>query len=189
MNKSDKVDSKKESTAHGNMNDEERKDLLSWWSNLHENKGVCAALRRCSTPGEASLFLETVRLGIILKRFKLKAGQVAAAAGVLSHVKPGEGTVSNQHFACLLAMPAEGGSKAVFSESRFRRLVNSRGIDELFTALRRAVKIVKGDVNPLSIVDGIILWSKGRKYTAGAASRFQLKWSHQYFEQLLKNEN
>ncbi len=168
------------------LSKEMQEKLLSWWRSLAEKSGTQAQLCRCATPEEAALNSETFRLLDYFPWIDIETA--AIIAGILSHIKQGE--EENISFLQKLATPKEKNGRVPFSEIRFRQLLTCRTWDEFFTALRRAVQVLDGRVNPLSIADGILRWAEEQKSItyceAGRSLKFD--WSKEYYTEALKYE-
>lgn len=162
-------------------------DLLAWWRSMHDSSGDRAQLRRCVSPEEAVLHPQTHRLTHVLPWVPLEA--VATVAGLLSHVKSGEGDSSSVGHK--LAKPTEPGGSPPFSETRFRQLLGSRDWNDFYRNFRRAIQILGGDVNPLLVADTILCWGReyqGKEPTApGKSLKFRL--SQDYYTEALKHES
>lgn len=164
---------------HQLRNEETRKELLQWWRSLDDVSGAKAQLRRCSAPVEAALHPQTYRVMQILGWASSEA--VSTIAGVLSHIKTGED--DPLPLGQKLAKPSEPGAPAPFSETRFRQLLKSRDWPEFYRNLRRAIQVLRGQVNPLMVADVILAWdkeSRRQEYLApGKSLKFWL--SEQYY--------
>ena len=169
-------------TRYREINDEHAKQLVEWWFNLQKRTGPRAALRRCSTPEDAALFPDTFKIKSIMPWISYESA--AAIAGMLSHVNE-KGFNDSRSLATKLAMSTESG-RVPFSETRFRQLLSSRDWHEFYTRLRRAVKILDGNVHPLSVADVILRWDReyrlGMRNVHGHSLKFDL--SNDYYTQL-----
>ncbi len=178
---------KKEPRFHSLYREGVRDDLLAWWRSMDDTSGARAQLRRCVSPEEAVLHPQTHHLTHVLPWASLEA--VATIAGLLSHVKSGEGdSASIGH---KLAKPTEPGGSPPFSETRFRQLLTSRDWNEFYRNLRRAIQILGGDVNPLLIADTILCWGKEYREQGQAARAKSLRFrlSQDYYTEALKHES
>lgn len=143
--------------------------LYGWWNNLHGNikskdgknlpskSGIRAQLSRCSSLEEVALYPEVYNVNQFFKDEKISFETVAAITGLLSCVKTNKG--KNVGLIKKLATPKDG-EHPVFSEMRFRKLMNSGSWKEFYTNLRRAISILDNNVNPLSVADIIMLWGR-----------------------------
>ncbi len=55
------------------------------------------------------------------------------------------------------------GERPAFSELRFRRLLDSPSIDEVFIGLRRALPLVAYQANVLELANDVLFWGDGVK--------------------------
>lgn len=134
------------------------KVIIDWWLKLNDRKspgssGTKAKLRRCETPLKAALIPDTYIIESYLKNSSIEAA--STLSGILSHVKL-EG--ANEKPSLGRNLGTKKGDRAIFSESRFQKLINSRDWNELYTNLRRAVIILDGKVNPTGLIDVIKKW-------------------------------
>jgi CRISPR system Cascade subunit CasB len=143
--------------------------LLRWWKSLENNPGPRAELRRAHN-------LTAVALTGAYQRFyqqMLAAGwpddakswkneRLSAVAGLLSHVKIEDSR----------SMPVifSEGDKPSFSELRFRRLLESATIDDVFTSLRRALPMVGYKANIHDLAKAVLFWNDETKK----------KWAYAY---------
>jgi len=169
------------------IKDEQIELLLGWWNDLHERNGPRAALKRCASPEDASLYPDTFRVKNIIPWMSYEAA--AAITGILSHIEREENKIINTPFAKTLSYNPEG-VKPPFSETRFRQFLSSRNWSEFYTRLRRAVKALKGKVNPVSVADIIIRWDEEYRWGKnrseyGHSLKFDL--SEEYYSITEKN--
>ncbi len=170
------------------INQETAEKLLVWWNGLLERNGPRAQLKRCTGPEEAALIPDTFKVKNIIKWSTYQAA--ATIAGILAHVRK-EGLHVYSSFAKQLAQSAEGSSRAIFSETRFRQLLSSRNWNEFYTMLRRALKILNGKANPLYVADIILRWDdENRKNLVQKKTRsLKFELSHEYYTQLFISES
>ena len=168
--------------------EEAQQNLLKWWREVREDKGECARLRRCETPIEAALCKSVFRLRVLLPFWNNQPEILATLAGILSHIEENDASVS---FARQLARPKESGGKSLMSEHRFQKLMKSRGWDEFYQSLRRALQLMHKKANVLSLADGIIRW--GREYGKTAilppGKGLNFFWSDEFYSEYIKHEN
>lgn len=133
--------------------------LVRWWKSLENNRGARAELRRAHD-------LTTVALSGAYQRFyrqMIKTGWyenlpsddyrnecLVAIAGLLAHVKSED----------TRKMPVifSEGEKPSFSELRFRRLLESSTLDEVFVGLRRALPLVSHRANLHDLANALLFW-------------------------------
>lgn len=111
---------------------------------------------------------------------------VAMIAGALAHCKQHNDKAS---FAAQLAMPADKGGKAPMSEARFSRLQKSRDHDEFYRNLVRAIALVRGKVNIISLADSILHWCQEYRYGVNRQpiKRLAVSWAQDYYAALPAN--
>jgi CRISPR system Cascade subunit CasB len=147
--------------------------LLRWWQGLENDKGGRAELRRAHD-------LTAVALTAAYQRFYRQAismgwpessdpstswrdERLAAIVGVLAHVKYPDDRK--------LAEIMSEGERPVFSELRFRRLLEAPTTDDLFLSLRRALPIVGHKANMHQLAEDLLYWGDGAKK----------KWAYAYY--------
>lgn len=163
--------------------------LRNWWQQLEDNRAEWAALRRASfiddilpTPAFFD-FLTYIYADekINFKDEKFIIGQ-AVVASILARVK--EDLKDAKSFAKLLAKSKENSNTPVMSKLRFEKLIKSDDPEQFFIRIRRAVDLLKGRVNIISLANGILHWihnfyqqdeSKERK------SHLVFKWATDYY--------
>jgi len=162
---------------------EDEKSLLRWWAGLVNERGNRAMLRRAVKPEDVLLspaFSEFLAIMPESWRQDYRLLDSALIAAILARVK-----ASDEHntFAKSLALPKQGGGKPPMSELRFMQLQKSRDPDEFFRQLARAISILDGKVNLLSLADGALHWLK--EYRCGAdkepIKRLAVRWATDYY--------
>ena len=151
--------------------------IMAWWEGLEEQRGERAELRRCRSSIEVIFIPSFYRLKVMMPK-SVDAMQLAAVAGVLSHVKAHlDGTVETAE---LFARPKEGGSTPRVSEPRFRRLlrVPDNDYDELYPMMTRLLRQVDRKAHLPSLIDGIYWWNQMTKR----------RWAESYYEYLVRTE-
>ncbi|KMQ49498.1 CRISPR-associated protein CasB/Cse2 [Chitinispirillum alkaliphilum] len=151
--------------------------VLAWRSELLENNGARAKLKRCETPEKAMLLRET---HILLERAPkyISAEAIATIAGIIPHIKEnGSGKLAEN-------LGKEKNGRAVFSEVRFRNLLACKEWNEFYKALRRAVVILDGIVDPVSVIETIKLWGEEKPGIYKEPSkRLSFKLAKDYYSQ------
>lgn len=139
--------------------------LLRWWQGLDNHRGSRAELRRAHDLTAIALTGAYQHLYHML----LKAGwpeedkpennwrneRLAAIAGLLAQVKKLDDRS--------LPVVMSEGERPPFSELRFRRLLDSPSIDEVFSGLRRALPLVAYQANVLELANDVLFWGDGVK--------------------------
>lgn len=139
--------------------------LLRWWQGLDNHRGSRAELRRAHdltaialTGGFQHLYRTLLAAGWP-EEDRLESSRrnerLAAIAGLLAQVK-------NLDDRSLPVAMSEG-ERPPFSELRFRRLLDSPSIDEVFTGLRRALPLVAYQANVLELANDVLFWGDGVK--------------------------
>lgn len=143
------------------VKEEHKATLRKWHEELQEKRGNRASLRRsttvndvCLSEGFRSLLMQTHTLWKIeAQEWRFTA--LALVAAVSANVKAID---ERQPFAAQLA--------AVMSEGRFTRLSAVKTPDDLLRQLRRAVKLLNGSVNLISLAEDIFRWCRGERRPA-----------------------
>tara|TARA_R110002110_G_scaffold58275_1_gene165666 strand:- start:568 stop:1107 length:540 start_codon:yes stop_codon:yes gene_type:complete len=167
------------------LDPDESKKLLAWWHWLDDNRGDRAVLRRADIAEDVLL---TPAFASFLQFMPAAWGEgnrlfdSALVAGLLARVKTLESNPKIS-FAQALASPNQGGSKAVMSELRFQQLQKSRDPDEFFRRMTRAVALLGGNVNLLSLADGVLHWSREHRYSVDRepTKRLAVRWARDYY--------
>lgn len=137
------------------VKDDHKATLRRWHAELQEQRGLRAGLRRSKTVSEACLaegFRKLLMQTHTLWKIEGQAWRFTAlglTAALAAHVKSID---ERQSFAAQLG--------PVMSELRFRRLSSVKTPDELLRQLRRAVQLMNGSVNLVSLMDDIFRWCR-----------------------------
>lgn len=165
-----------------------RNKLLNWWTWLDDNRGDRARLRRAECPDDVLLTAAFSRFLSEMPESWRDPRQLQASALVAAIVAQ---TKTNQHlitFAAQLAAPKEGGDKPRMSELRFQQLQKSHDPSEFFRRLLRAVRILDGNVNILSLANDVLHWMY--EYRQGVdrqpQERLAFCWASDYYRALPK---
>lgn len=148
--------------------------LLRWWQGLENDKGGRAELRRAHD-------LTAVALTTAYQRFyrqALNAGwpedaepwrneRLAAIIGLLAQVKSNDGRK--------LAEIMSEGERPIFSELRFRRLLEAPTLDDVYLSLRRALPIIGNQANIYQLANDIFYWGDKTKKEWAYAYRWTTK--------------
>jgi len=165
----------------------DRHALLQWHKWLEDNRGDRARLRRAVAPEDILLtdaffhFLQHMPESSEHWRQDMLAS--ACVAGALAHVKNHKETLS---FATQLATPMDGKSKAPMSELRFQQLQKSRTLDDFYRRILRAIRLLDGQVNIVSLANDILHWHREFQHTTGRnpQNRLAVRWATDYFTAL-----
>ena len=164
--------------------DNEQKALIAWWHWLDDNRGERAVLRRAASADDILLTPAFARfLEFMPERWGTTPQQLfdsAMVAGLLARVKSAG---DKQSFAKALAQPKKGGSKAAMSELRFLQLQKSHDPDEFFLRVSRAIALLGGKVNILSLADGVLHWllEHRRVIDREPGKRLAVRWATDYY--------
>lgn len=192
------------------LNTAEKQMLHIWFTWLGDNRGDRARLRRAESPEDILLtdaffhFLE--RMDRATPNWSQNTPMLTSAciAGALSHVKNdkqmpskiqsgknAEASKKMASFAEQLATPAEGKSKAPMSELRFQQLQKSPTTDDFYRRIIRAIRLLDGSVNIVSLANDIIHWHQEFNQPIGhnPAKRLAVRWATDYFTALPKNSD
>lgn len=137
-----------------------------WWQRLTRNEGAqlgqqraaLAHLRRASTPLEVIQEPEALRLIVRLPR---NPDRVATLAGILAFVREDD----DERIAYAIgprSLKEEERARAVMSEGRFRRLLQTKD-NELMEPMRRLVRMTKGRANVYDLSYAVLYWGEGVK--------------------------
>ncbi|OEU64032.1 MAG: type I-E CRISPR-associated protein Cse2/CasB [Desulfobacterales bacterium PC51MH44] len=181
----------------------ETNTLQKWHRWLDNNRGDRARLRRAERPEDVLLtdaffyFLQQMPEGWQEKNPILTS---ATVAGLLSHVKKDRQTLSRGYqpkdknkqrnmasFAEQLATPVKS-KKPAMSELRFQQLQKSRTTDDFYRRILRAIRLLDGKVNILSLANDIIHWHRefDNQIDRKPSNRLAVCWATDYFIALQK---
>lgn len=137
------------------------KVLLNWWEGLEDDRAGRAILRRASsitavslTPPYQRLYQRLLTVGWPEKAASYQNDHLAAAAGLLAHIKQNDGRAP----AKAMSQKEAGQDRPPVSELRFMRLLESPDLDALFTGLRRALPLAKHSVDVLALANDVVHW-------------------------------
>lgn len=168
-----------------------RDRLLEWWQWLDENRGDRARLRRVESPDDVLLTSAFSRFLDEMPEDWSLPGQLPASALVAAIVAQVKDCVLSPNFAAQLAKPKEGGDKPRMSELRFQQMQKSQDPTEFYRRLLRAVRMLDGNVNILSITDDILHWM--HEYRKGVdrnpQNRLAFCWASDYYRALPKKQS
>lgn len=135
--------------------------LVKWWNELAEDKGGRAELRRAADVTRVVMSPAYQRLHRRLCEV-LPEGQVPAhkqdrlaiAAALLAHVKEDD----SASVPLAMSRREEGGDRPPVSPLRFRRLLETADIDDLFVGLRRVLPLLHHRVNVVALTQDVLNW-------------------------------
>ncbi len=160
-----------------------RQAILIWWKELEARKGERSELRRADSPIAAAMCKATYRLQNVLPYWNHEPEILAIVAGILSTVTSSLSTIESFP----MQMASKNGEKPCVSESRFQKIIKSHDLPELYLQTRRAVKLIEGPINILSLADGIISFSEiilGKEIPSSKKS-VTYQWANDYYSKLL----
>lgn len=185
------------------LNESQAQLVLSWWESLQPDENddadkksrrypygrkERAVLRRAEGLEDLLACEAVIRLARDLARLEGKKDEVpswyyeevALAAGVMAHVR--KNAENGQTLAASLGARQGGADRAVMSELRFRALQRCRDPEDLLRHLRRAVKLVGGNVCVAQLANDIMAWQKELRnaYSRGASS-VRFLWAADYY--------
>lgn len=183
--------------------------LQQWHQWLDDNRGDRARLRRAESPEDILLtdaffhFLEWMKP---LTEWSEKTPILtkASIAGAVAHVKtnkqiPSRISISKNtpetsakfaSFAEQLATPLDGKSKAPMSELRFQQLQKSATPDDFYRRILRAIQLLDGNVNLVSLAYDIAQWHREFNQIAdyrNPQNRLAVRWATDYFTRSSQN--
>ncbi|MET4000886.1 type I-E CRISPR-associated protein Cse2/CasB [Marinobacterium sp. MBR-109] len=155
--------------------------LMAWWHSLDDHRGERARLRRAAKPDDALLTDAFFHFLHRLPESWAQADKLYASASVatlLSHVRSDD----KSGFAEALA----SGDKPAMSELRFRQLLKSRSPEEFFRRTLRAIRMLDGKVNVISLTQGILHWHQEYHFgpDANPRNRLGVIWAREYYSHL-----
>ncbi len=180
--------------------------LQRWHRLLDENRGDRARLRRAERAEDVLLtdvFFTFQQMMPETWQKKKPIFSCAAVAGLLSHIKADKQIASRGYqskdkekpkrvasFAEQLATPVEG-KKPPMSELRFQQLQKSRSTDDFYRRIVRAIRLLDGRVNIVSLATDIIHWhwEFSNQLARNPSNRLAVRWATDYFTVLPKASN
>lgn len=170
------------------VKDEHKTMLRKWHAMLQEKRGLRASLRRSVTIGEScmsdgfhALLMETHTLWKVQHQ-EWRFMALAITAALAAHVRAID---ERQSFAAQLG-PSGGGA---MSELRFRRLLAVKTPDELLRQLRRAIRLLNGSVNLISLAEDIFVWCREQddlmkhiRQQQRPTEFIRIRWALEYYQ-------
>jgi CRISPR system Cascade subunit CasB len=134
--------------------------LLDWWRGLDAAKGERADLKRAENPLRVAFNPVYHELLHHLQEAGYRLGadgreRLALLAGLAAHIKQ---HIDNTRLAALMGHPHSAGEKARVSELRFRRILATDDLGELYTQLRRAISLLDGTANLIDLARVLFRW-------------------------------
>ncbi len=185
---------------------EEIQAIRKWHDEwLGDNRSDRARLRRSESPEDILLteaFSHFLQKMPDPDKWRKDILTSASIAGALSQVKADIQNNSRIHnkkdsdeakrmasFAEQLATPFDGKSKAPMSELRFQQLQKSTSLEDFYRRIIRAIRLLNGQVNIISLANDIIHWHKEFEHPSSRspANRLAVRWATDYFTTYAKN--
>jgi CRISPR system Cascade subunit CasB len=175
----------RKSSLPGIIKDEKtRHAIMQWWEGLEKNKGGRARLRRCHEPMQVFLHSLFYELNSALPHWpESQSRSLAAIAGLIANV---DQHVKGLTFPKQLGTPREPGANPPMSENRFQQLIKSRDWIEFYVRMRRAILMLKRNVNIPSLAGYI--WLFGMQQAGDniePSKSFQFRMAEEYFKTTL----
>lgn len=152
------------------------KPLHAWWTQLQNDAGERAILRRCATLDEVAMSAPYQRFyrymlayGWSAHASEAQRDRLAAIAGLLAHVKEPDECRLPQSMS-----PADSDKPSV-SEMRFRSLLRIESVDELFTSLRRVLPMIGYRTSVALLARDIYWWDDSVKKAWAYSYRWPVK--------------
>jgi CRISPR system Cascade subunit CasB len=154
--------------------------LLDWWTALEADKGERAELKRSENPLRVAFSPAYHDLLRRLQEAGYRLGsdgreRLAVLAGVAAHVKQ---HIDNTRFATQMGNPNPGSEKARVSELRFRRILATDDLGDLYTQLRRAISLLDGTANLIDLARVLFRW---RPIAEQNPSDPRKDWAYDYY--------
>ncbi|MBI5335039.1 MAG: type I-E CRISPR-associated protein Cse2/CasB [Burkholderiales bacterium] len=136
--------------------------LVKWWAELADDKGGRAELKRAADVTRVVMSPAYQRLHRMLCKV-LPEGQVPAhkedrlaiAAALLAHVKDDD---SGASLPVLMSKREQESDRPPVSPLRFRRLLETTDVDDLFVGLRRVLPLLGHRVNVVALTNDLLNW-------------------------------
>ena len=138
------------------------KELFRWWEDLRDDRASRAVLKRCSTPLEVvmtasyqRLYQRLVLVGLQRVNPDRDTDHLPAAIGLLAHVRTNTTTSLPTLFSNSDPLPLH--------PLRFRSLLESSDVADLYTGLRRALPLIDHVAPVLDLAHDVYYWGDGVK--------------------------
>jgi CRISPR system Cascade subunit CasB len=130
--------------------------IFDWWKSLESNKKGRAELRRAKNLEHVFYLPEFYALYKKLSHLGWRSEKnIALVVSALSHVRF---NVQSQTVSSQMAKPV-GKSRAVFSDLRFRRLLQRDSADEMLIPIIRVIRMLDGKVNISDLAESLYWWN------------------------------
>lgn len=171
------------------VKDEHKAELRLWHESLQEKRGLRASLRHSKTVND--IYLAEGFRDLMMRTHSLwkreyevwRFTALAVTAALAAQVKSID---ERQRFAEQIGQME--GNHRVMSELRFARLSSVKTPDELLRQLRRAVQLLKGAVNLISLTEDVFRWCQENDDLLNHVRRQQrptefirIRWALEYY--------
>jgi CRISPR system Cascade subunit CasB len=158
--------------------DDKRPALIhGWWDDLQSDPGARAKLRRCQKPIEALALPVVIELMLRLgwkppelDSYDWYGERIAAIAMVLAHVREH----TDQSVAHLLGATHKHDTP-LLSSSRWERLCNAEGHENIATEFTRIVQMLGGTANVVDLAFAMLAWDSETNHRA------KQRWIYNYY--------
>jgi CRISPR system Cascade subunit CasB len=160
---------------------QDREKLMTWWQRLDDNRADRAILRRTTCVDDVLLTSAFAHFLKVMPPGWSDANHLfgsAMVAGLLARIKVN----SSDSLAKALALRR----KTKSTDLRFRQLQKSRNEDEFFLRMTRAIALIDGQVDVISVADSALLWLKEQREMPdkNPQRRLAVRWAFDYYTNL-----
>ncbi|MCH2240964.1 MAG: type I-E CRISPR-associated protein Cse2/CasB [Aquabacterium sp.] len=135
--------------------------LVKWWAELADDKGGRAELKRAADVTRVVMSPAYQRLHRMLCKVlpeghvpAHKEDRLAIAAALLAHVKDDDGA----SVPLAMSRGEQESDRPPVSPLRFRRLLETTDVDDLFVGLRRVLPLLGHRVNVVALTNDVLNW-------------------------------
>ncbi|MEC9340207.1 MAG: type I-E CRISPR-associated protein Cse2/CasB [Pseudomonadota bacterium] len=139
--------------------------LRRWWGGLEHDRAARAELRRAAnitavtlTPAYQRAYRRLLEAGWPETASEPQNDRLAAVVGLLAHVKADDTRTPSATMSA-----RDGSERPALSPMRFQRLLESPDLDTLYTGLRRALPLVKHQINLVALANDLVYWGDAVK--------------------------
>jgi CRISPR system Cascade subunit CasB len=172
-----------------NVQDASYTTLLNWWTGLKADKGERAELKRAENPLRVVFSpayhdllhrLQADGYGLSLRNRE----RLALLAGLAAHIEDPTPTL---RLATQMGSAQPGGDKAIVSEIRFRRILATDDLGDLYVQLRRVISLLNGKANLFDLAQILFLWRPVAEQNPYDRRRDPRKdWAYAYYAAALR---
>ena len=145
--------------------------LRNWWHGLDVDRGGRAELRRASSQNEVVYSPTYHKLVGAFRELDrpFSREKLAAVAGLAARLKVD--TAAGPSLPTQMAAPRPGGGSAAVSGLRFRRLLASGELEELYPMLIRSLSLLGGAANLADLARSVYWWNEATRK----------RWAYDYY--------